>query len=98
MDDVLAAIGSLTGLVDEYLMPGSAAGGDITAAVSAISSDADVLNAVVVSIAGTSSAAPDSNPVQLLDETAAAVLSAAAAPATTVTQAIDQSIEDGDLL
>ena len=98
VDDVLAAIGSLTGLVDEYLMPGSAAGGDITAAVSAISSDADVLNAVVVSIAGTSSAAPDSNPVQLLDETAAAVLSAAAAPATTVTQAIDQSIEDGDLL
>ncbi len=62
-DDILAVIGNLTGLVDEYLMPGATAVSVVTAVVSDVSTTADALLDVVVSIVGSSSSTQDSDPL-----------------------------------
>jgi Matrixin len=98
-DDLLAAIGSLTGLVDEYVMPGSAAASAVTAVVTDASSTTEILEDVAVSTAGTLTSTTDADPVQLLDPTVLATLiSSGAGPTSIVLQAVDQSIDDGDLL
>ena len=98
-DDLLVAIGNLIGMADEYLMPGAEIGSEVTGLLTQTATNINVLEAVVVSIAGASSSSADTNPVQLLDQAALALINpAGTGPARSVLQAVDQSIDDGDLL
>ena len=98
VDDIFAAIGSLTGLVDEYLMPAlpSAATSPLRFPQSAATRTC--WKPWLFRLPELRCSA-DSNPVQLLDEiVVTSVSSTGAGPATTVAQAIDQLIDVGDLL
>jgi Matrixin len=96
LDDIFGAIGDLTGWMDEYVLPAPVS--DVTGdAVALLSSALNAPETAIMAITGSPGVAPLTGPVQFLDQTALALISAAGSgPVPSVLQAIDQSIEDLD--